>query len=84
MASLGFFRTSIHSMTDVARDNPYLGTVSNAFKRPMNRWGFVGADCKSQQIFNLDLPSEDVLCMVIPQVDLRCAANGNTSGLAVI
>lgn len=24
MASLGFFRTSIHSMTDVARDKPYL------------------------------------------------------------
>lgn len=31
-----------------------------------------------------DLPSEDVLCMVISKVDFRSTANGNTLGLAII
>lgn len=82
MASLGFFRTSIHSMTDVARDKPYLQSVS---ARPRIRGLAATRKLHAFLPFRcLDLPSEDVLCVVIPKVDFRGAADGNTLGLAIV
>lgn len=83
MASLGFFRTSIHSITDVANDKPYLQSVSTC----PNFRELPATHRKSQApwAFNRpDLPSGDVLRVMVSEVYFRSAANGNTLGLAVV
>lgn len=72
MASLGFLRTTIHNMMEVAKDRPYLESMS-----PVIDWG-------KETLDRSNLPSEDVLRMIVSQIDLCGAANRDTLGLAVI
>ena len=62
------FLTTIQNITDVARLNAYL-------------WGLSGlADVWS----TVDLPGEDVLCVVISKIDGRHSANRNALRLSLV
>jgi hypothetical protein len=63
------FLTTIQNMIDVAKLRAYLCTVSCA--REVRRE-------------EADVPSEDVLCVVVPQVDGWRPANGDALGFALV
>ena len=71
MASLGLLRMIIPNMMDVAKDRPNLLRVSQGTLPLCMHTG-------------RDLPSENVLAVVVSKVDLRCATNGDTLGCSII
>lgn len=78
MASFGLLRTTIHNIIDVARDRPYLLIIRNWSPEPKE------AKLDAKSILALgNLPCEDVLAVVVSQVDLSCAADGNTLRFSV-
>ena len=80
MASFGFLRISIQSMTVVEKERPNLTIISVI----LTSHGTEHWKRETSTMLAADLPCEDVLGMIVSQVHFGDTANGDTLCLALI